>query len=86
MVLLSITGLFRMVLIILGVFFLLKLIGQLMVARRNVEEERHFQQDRASREAELHESRKNFGKTTVTKIGKDKPDDSEFTDYEEIIE
>jgi len=36
----SITGLFRTVLIILGAFVLLRFLGQLMMAKRNMEEER----------------------------------------------
>ena len=61
----SITGLFRTVLIILGAFVLLRFLGQLMMAKRNLEEERKINERQRAFEKERFEKMKKFGKTTV---------------------
>ncbi len=61
----SITGLFRTVLIILGAFVLLRFLGQLMMAKRNMEEERKINERQRAFEKERFEKMKKFGKTTV---------------------
>lgn len=84
MVLLSVTGLFKTLLIIVGVFVLLRFFGRVMVAKRNMEE--HRKTKKAERESEemIAEARRNHGRTTISKIGKSKLDKGEYTDYEEI--
>ena len=84
MVLLSITGLFRTVLIILGVMVVLRLIGQLMMARRNADAEREMLKREREQVHSASEARKNFGKTTVSRIDKGKLDKAEYTDFEEV--
>ncbi len=85
MILLSISGLFRTVLIILGVLFLLQIIGKMMQARRNIAAEDQMKREEAAAQRLKSESKKNFGKTTISK-----PDSNsikgEFTDYEEVEE
>jgi hypothetical protein len=61
----SITGLFRTVLIILGAFVLLRFLGQLMMAKRNMEEERKINERQRAFDKERFEKMKKFGKTTV---------------------
>jgi hypothetical protein len=84
MILLSITGLFKMALIIMGVIFLLRLIGKVMIARRNVNEQFQLKKKEREKEEMLAESQKNFGKTTISKIGKDKFKNQDYVDFEEI--
>ncbi len=79
----SITGLFRMLLMIVGAVVLLRFIGRLMQARRNADAERQM----IEREKELarlkRESQANRGKIRISK-----PDPSEsstaYTDWEEV--
>lgn len=85
MILLSITGLFRTLLIIAGAFLLLRLIGRVLIAKRNMEEHQRVQRAQKKAANIREESRRNFGKVTISKIGKSKSDDN-FTDYEEIKE
>lgn len=86
MILLSITGLFKMTLIILGVFFLLRLLGKVMIARRNIAEEYNLKRKQREKEESLAEAQKNFGRTTITKIGKNKLKNQDYVDFEEIKE
>ena len=86
----SITGIFRTVLILLGAFVLLRFIGQLMIAKRNMEEERNLNKHRNSVEKERSEKLKNFGRINITKSKKtsstsrSNSNDVEDVDYEEL--
>jgi hypothetical protein len=84
MVLLAITTVFRTVLILIGVFVLLRVIGQFMVAKRNLQEEKELLEKQRKSEKEAAEAQKNFGKTTVGKIDKSAINDSDYTDFEEV--
>ncbi len=92
MVLLSVTGLFRTLLIILAVIILLRFIGKLMTAKRNVDEERRLNKELDKQDQMIADARKNYGKTTLTDI-KERPDaeksggkGQDFADFEEIDE
>lgn len=85
MILLSITGLFRTVLIVLGVLFLLQIVGKMMQARRNVAAQDSMKREEEAARKMKAEAHKNFGKTTISK-DKSSNMDGEFTDYEEIEE
>lgn len=61
----SITGIFRTILIIVGAIVLLRFLGQLMIAKRNMEEERKHSQRQRMAEKERNEKLKNFGKTKI---------------------
>lgn len=61
----SITGIFRTILIIVGAIVLLRFLGQLMIAKRNMEEERKHAQRQRMAEKERNEKLKNFGKTKI---------------------
>jgi len=79
----SITGLFRTIAIIVGVFVLVRFLGQLMNAKRNVNEQASDAAERDSIKRAQEHSRKNIGKTNV--IGKDKgSSDIEDVDFEEV--
>ncbi|MBD3637639.1 MAG: hypothetical protein HUJ25_09820 [Crocinitomicaceae bacterium] len=84
MILLSITGLFRTVLIIFGVLFLLSLLGKVAQARRNMADEKRMRQEDERARNLKDQVRQNYGKTTISKIDKKNIPDSEYTDFEEV--
>jgi hypothetical protein len=85
----SISGIFRTVLIIIGAIVLLRFLGQLMIAKRNMEAERILNKNQREGEAERQRKMKSFGKTTILgkpntqKESKSHPDIMDV-DYEEI--
>jgi len=80
----SFTGLIRTVLIIIGVFVLLRFIGQLMNAKRNMAEEQRMK-DRENKIRKAREkTAKNLGKTSILKNGRNNAGDVEDVDFEEI--
>lgn len=82
MFILSITGLFRTLLIIIGVIVLLRFLGQLMNAKRNMEVERKLNAEQRKQNEEMRKTVKNYGKTNV--ISDSKSNDIEDVDYEEV--
>ncbi len=79
----SVTGLVRTLLIIIGVFVLLRFLGQLVNAKRNMEEERKLNAQQRKFNQEKETKRKNLGKTSVLKKGQ-ASDNIEDVDYEEM--
>jgi hypothetical protein len=61
----SITGVFKMILIIIGGIVVLRFIGQLLIAKRNMEEERKLNARQREAENERSEKLKNFGKVNI---------------------
>jgi len=86
MVLLSVTGVFRTLLIFIGIFVLLRFIGKLMVAKRNVDEHEKLRKQERESDELVDKARRNFGKTSISKIEKSTINPAEFTDFEEIDE
>lgn len=85
----SIVGIFKTVLLILGAFVLLRFLGQLMIAKRNMEEERMLNKKQRDVEAERNQKLKNFGKTSILNAHKKSPTKKEGdfiqdVDYEEM--
>lgn len=83
----SITGLFKTLLLILGGIVLLRFLGQLMMAKRNIEEERKLNREKRAFEQERASKLKDFGKISILKSNRKSsgPDnDTEETDFEEI--
>ncbi len=80
----SITGAFKMILMIVGALVLLRFLGQLMNAKRNLEEERKMNQRQRALEVEAQKKRKYFGKTRV--LGKNQKDENSIEDinFEEV--
>lgn len=61
----SITGIFRTVLIVIGAIVLLRFLGQLMIAKRNMEAERKLNEEQRKANQERNDKMKSFGKTTI---------------------
>ncbi|MFY7989936.1 MAG: hypothetical protein ACOVO3_04335 [Fluviicola sp.] len=78
----SFTGFFKTVLIIIGAFVLLRFLGQLAIAKRNMEAEKEAAQREKDLLRERNRKMKDFGKVTIQKS---KPKgDVQDVDYEEI--
>jgi hypothetical protein len=85
----SVAGFFRTILIIIGAIVALRFLGQLMIAKRNMEEERSMNERQRKFEQERSEKLKKFGKISILGGSKKKTSNTEFTDvvdvdYEEI--
>lgn len=78
----SLAGLFKTVLVILGAFVLLRFLGQLMIAKRNIEEERADLKREKDFVRERNRKMQNFGKVSVTKEAP--RGDIQDVDYEEV--
>lgn len=78
----SIQGTFKMILMIIGAFVLLRFLGQLMVAKRNLAEQKRHEDFR--NELEKHRSfyKKNSGKINI--LGKKHSSNVQDVDYEEV--
>jgi len=63
----SFTGLVKTVLLIIGAMVALRFIGRLMIAKRNLEEERELLNRERSFQRERNEKLRNFGKIKVVK-------------------
>lgn len=79
----SITGLFRTLLIILGAIVLLRFIGQLMQAKRAMEDERRLNERSRRERDEVQKTVRNYGKTRVIS-SKDRTGDVEDVSFEEV--
>jgi hypothetical protein len=86
----SVTGIFRTILIIVGTLALLRFLGRIMIAKRNLEEERSILKAQRKQEKELEKIKKRFGKTDIVNDNsnsnhlKINPDKVEDVDFEEI--
>ncbi|MBL4861893.1 MAG: hypothetical protein JKY09_02595 [Crocinitomicaceae bacterium] len=80
----SVTGLFKMLLIIVGVLVLLRFVGQLMNAKRNIEEERESNARQRKFKEEKERKSRNLGKTKVLKKNNRDQNQAEDVDFEEI--
>ena len=67
---------------VIGGLVLLRFIGQLMHAKRNIAEEQELNRKQKAFDKERDEKLKNFGKTTISKKGTVK--DAEDVYYEEV--
>lgn len=63
----SMSGLFKTVLALIGLFVLLRILGRVMIAKRNLDEEREMLQREKDFIKERNQKLKNFGKVSVTK-------------------
>lgn len=79
----SLPGLFRTVLIIVGVIFLLRFIGQFLIAKRNMDDEREINAKKRQFDEEKKNASEDIGKIKVIKKSASK-DDIEDVDFEEI--
>lgn len=78
----SFTGFIKTVLLLIGAFVLLRFLGQLAIAKRNMEQERESLKKEKDYLKEKNEKLKNFGKV---KVNKEKPKgDVVDVDFEEV--
>ena len=88
MVVASVTGVFKMILMIIGGLVLLRFIGQLLIAKRNLEEERSFLRHKKEADELKRKTFKNFGKTSIMPFNNTKSKKSTSTvedvDYEDL--
>lgn len=87
----SLTGFLRTILIVVGAFTLVRFLGQLMVAKRNLETERKLNERERKLAKERQDKLTNFGKTTILGRGKSRSTKSsavsgnaEDVDFEEV--
>jgi len=86
----SVSGIFKTVLMILGAFVLLRFFGQLMVAKRNLAEERQLKAEQDKFDRELKHKKENLGRTSILSSSTKSAKTSKFNssiediDYEEI--
>ncbi|MCO5269154.1 MAG: hypothetical protein M9897_09695 [Brumimicrobium sp.] len=78
---LSITGLFRTILIIIGVIVIMRFIGRLMMARRQQEADNKFQREK---EAFLKEKKRSEAQLGQTRVIPKRNIEAEDADFEEI--
>ncbi|MCB0476769.1 MAG: hypothetical protein KDC84_01315 [Crocinitomicaceae bacterium] len=79
----SVTGLIRTILIIVGVLVVLRLIGRIMMAKREMENENRQRRAEKAFEKERQQKIQNFGKVNIS----DRPANSsneDYVDYEEV--
>lgn len=79
----SVTGLFKTLLIIIGVIVLLRFLGQLFQAKNAVLEEKRLQEAQRQAEKERLQKLKEFGKTRIIQSNQSKQQ-AEDVDYEEV--
>lgn len=72
-----------MILMIIGGFILVRFVGQLMIAKRNMEAERQLNEQNRKFEAERKSKLKTFGKTKIVKKS-DVNGSVQDVDYEEV--
>lgn len=84
MILLSITGFFRTILIVIGVIVILRAIGKLSQAKRNVDEQERMRNQEIEARRLREEFQRNYGKTSISKVDKNNSKDSDFVDFEEV--
>ena len=80
----SIPGLFRTLVIIVGVFLLLRFLGQFMIAKRNIEEEREMNKNKQNFKSQKTKAANNIGKTRILKKNKPNQSSIEDVEFEEI--
>lgn len=80
----SFTGVIRTILIIVGVIVLLRFLGQLMNAKRNMAEQEAMNQQARKLQAERNLKAKNLGKTSILGKGRSASGEIEDVDFVEI--
>ena len=79
----SLPGLFRTLLIIVAIVFLVRFIGQFMIAKRNMDVEREMNSTRRQFQEQKKKASQDLGKTNILKKSARK-NDVEDIDFEEI--
>ena len=84
MMILSATGVFKMILMIIGGFIILRFLGQLLNAKKNMEEERRLNRESRNFQEEKQKVVKTFGKTRVLKDKNEVKGDVQDVSHEEV--
>jgi len=80
----SLPGLLRTLFIIGGVFLLLRFLGQLMIAKRNMEEERRVNKNKSDFKEQKAKARGDIGKTKILRNKKTGHSSIEDVEFEEV--
>ncbi len=81
----SIVGAFKMIAMVVGVFVLVRFLGQMMNAKRNMADQETDKVDRENLKNAREQTKKNLGKTKILSK-KDRSNDVEDIDFEEVDE
>ena len=84
MILLSITGLFRTILIVIGVIVILRAIGKLAQAKRSVDAQGLMKKEEFEANRLREESKRNYGKTSISSKNTRASENSDYVDFEEV--
>ena len=71
---------FRQILLVLGVIFLFRIIGKVMSARRNINEQKAYHH----RKKDSQNHKTDIGKTSISKVDKKTLKNEDFSSYEEV--
>ena len=80
----SLPGLLRTLFIIVGVFLLLRFLGQFMIAKRNMEEERSANRNKRNFKEQKAKAKGDIGKTTILKNKKPGQSSIEDVEFEDV--
>jgi hypothetical protein len=80
----SLTGAIRMILIIIGVLVVLRFVGQLMLAKRNLAEEKELDRQKKAQDVEAKRKKRNLGRTQILGKKQSSSDGIEDVDFEEV--
>lgn len=80
----SITGGIRMILIIVGVLVVLRFVGQIMIAKRNLAEEKDLDRRKKAQDVEAKRKKRNLGRTQILGKRQSSNDGIEDVDFEEV--
>lgn len=83
MVLLSVTSAFRTILIVIAVFVILRYVGQLLSAKRNISVDQKHREEREAFKKAKEESERNKGKVHVIHGDQPNVEDVEFEEVKE---
>jgi hypothetical protein len=78
----SVSGVFKTILMLLGAMVVLKYLGQLLVAKRNIAEQNKFREEQDKIQKQKAHFERNKGKISI--LRNVKPDNVKDVDYEEI--
>lgn len=82
----SVTGLFRMILIIIGVFVILRFLGQVLIAKNNVVSQKEMKNREEAIKREKEKAKREYGNTKITmnKSSNTKDSSIEDVDYQDV--
>lgn len=72
------------ILFILGVILLLRFIGKMMSARRNIRAQQEHQHEQTRQKEKKIKAQRDLGKTSIHKVDKNLVNDSDYTAFEEV--